>query len=410
MKKFPFLSKPYYIFLSVCLCVLFFIFMPDFSFLNQAHYKIFNPFVNFKNGQENISFFYPDHILVSHDLNEKIVSHSSHKPLEKTSGKPLRIVVLMNYGYYGEKNAAMRIVETMEKKNIEWAIVAHESYKLCQSRHIPVIRHLNPDLVISLHYENKPVTPYCNFLYVHSGEDVYFNKKRSIFPTLLQYDGFLFVGQYDRLKEYIKSQNHPCHHIHTFFSCAETPFTPLQYEKIFYCGGNWDKLRGGKKYAEIYKYLDQKGYLKVYGPGKAWAHSPSYGGFLPDGGDHFKRAIQENGVTLALHSQGHLKSNAPTSRIFEGVSASSLVICDSLPFAGENFGDSFLYIDEKGSAEEIYQAIEKHIKWARENPKQAKQKAQKAHNIFIKKYTLEKEIEKILSLHKKINGTSSEKP
>jgi spore maturation protein CgeB len=110
--------------------------------------------------------------------------------------------------------------------------------------------------------------------------------------------------------------------------------------------------------------------------------------------------MNNTGVTLILHDADHFLGRTPTARIFEAAAASTIIITDRNPFIEKNFRDAVLYIDQEKSAEELFQQIDSHMKWIKDNPEKALLLAKKAHEIFIQKYTLEAQLEKLVNLHK----------
>ena len=55
--------------------------------------------------------------------------------------------------------------------------------------------------------------------------------------------------------------------------------------------------------------------------------------------------------------------------------------------------NSSLYVDH--ARDDLFEQIDAHMRWIKENPEEAKLKALKAHEIFLKKFTLEKQLSKL---------------
>ena len=87
-----------------------------------------------------------------------------------------------------------------------------------------------------------------------------------------------------------------------------------------------------------------------------------------------------------------IKRNGPTGRIFEAAAAGCAIISDRHPFIVQEFGDAVLYIDQEGSSEAIFQAIATHMAWIRSHPEKAQEMAFRCHQIFMEKFTLEKQL------------------
>lgn len=161
---------------------------------------------------------------------------------------------------------------------------------------------------------------------------------------------------------------------------------------LMYCGDKYfENIRSElDKYKVLWKALDKTGYFFVYGTKHAWENLTSYQGRLPADGKSFVDAINQHGIYLVLHDKKHLKEGVPSGRIFEGAAASAVIISDKHPFVKREFKDSVLYIDE--TRDDLFEQIESHMNWIKENPEKAKSKAVKAHSIFLEKFTLEEQL------------------
>jgi hypothetical protein len=89
--------------------------------------------------------------------------------------------------------------------------------------------------------------------------------------------------------------------------------------------------------------------------------------------------IHKAGICLALSSQPHKDAALMSNRLFEGLAAGALIICDENPWARTHFGDTLLYVDLRDGAEVVAQQITAHIEWARQNPEAALALAARAH-------------------------------
>ena len=116
--------------------------------------------------------------------------------------------------------------------------------------------------------------------------------------------------------------------------------------------------------------------------------------------------MQECGIVLVLHSDKHLKGNAPTGRIFEAAAAGCVVISDRHPFVIQEFGDAVLYIDQEGAPEAICQQIQDHLTWIRSHPEKALEMASRCHRIFVSRFTLEKQLLHLKEIYEKIPHSS----
>jgi len=172
---------------------------------------------------------------------------------------------------------------------------------------------------------------------------------------------------------------------------AATSYQPNPVN-LMYCGDKYfENIRSeSDKYKALWKALDETGYFFVYGTKHAWENLTSYQGRLPADGKSFVHAINEHGIYLVLHDEKHLKEGVPSGRIFEGAAASAVIICDNHPFIKREFKDSVLYIDE--TRDDLFEQIEAHMRWIKENPEKAKFKAANAHSIFLEKFTFEEQL------------------
>ena len=112
--------------------------------------------------------------------------------------------------------------------------------------------------------------------------------------------------------------------------------------------------------------------------------------------------LNKHGIALCIHTPFHNKnSGVPGSRIFEIISSGVIAISDNNPFVKKYFADNVLYFDEKKSSEEIFKAIDSHVKWIKLHPLIATKKAKKAHKILQKNFTTEKFVDVLLSFVEK---------
>lgn len=186
--------------------------------------------------------------------------------------------------------------------------------------------------------------------------------------------------------------------------------------KIIYYGINWDKRRAS--YYNLYDNLAKKGIANYYGPFIGWINNYRNGwkGFVTlrcevdenkqpiiEQNDIMINLIKEHGIVLILHSDVHLEADLPSLREFEAAAASSIIISDELPFVKNTFGDNALYIETKDRTEsEIEAQIMKHYEWIRANPEKVKMMTKKAHEIYLKNFTLEKLLIDIAHMHESV--------
>jgi spore maturation protein CgeB len=145
----------------------------------------------------------------------------------------------------------------------------------------------------------------------------------------------------------------------------------------------------------LLKLLDKDGYLKVVGKPGDWD-------FLTNGymGKSTKSTVdymRGSGMVLILHAPDYMIDGVPSPRIFEAAASGAIAITDRHPFIMREFGDSVLYVDHNLPVREMYEQIVQHIRWIKEHGKEANLMAQKAHQIFLDKFTLDKQLETIVN-------------
>jgi hypothetical protein len=189
------------------------------------------------------------------------------------------------------------------------------------------------------------------------------------------------------------------------FHSLATPVLPptLGELKIFYMGINWEKLgQQQSRHQTVLNLLDGTGLLRIYGPEmlrgvKVWDGFQSYQRSLPFDGVSVIEEIHKAGICLALSSQPHKDAALMSNRLFEGLAAGALIICDENPWARTHFGDTLLYVDLRDGAEVVAQQITAHIEWARRNPETALALAARAQEIFKRGYIMDASLAQIYS-------------
>ncbi len=180
------------------------------------------------------------------------------------------------------------------------------------------------------------------------------------------------------------------------------------YNKLFYSlGALWDSTRSQEKYFEFAKNIGQLGIADIYGKrndGKLDIKELIGDGFKDRiKGDHhaFTAVNQQYIGSLITHSNTHIDAGIPSGKIFESVAIRRAVISDEHPWVRKNFGDTVFYVDMANlSAEEITKQIAEHHAWILANPEKSQVMIDAAYKIFIDRFSLEQQVEKILPLVK----------
>ena len=158
------------------------------------------------------------------------------------------------------------------------------------------------------------------------------------------------------------------------------PAGPLPKQlAVMYTGGHWD----GSRHGEIFRGLDGRVPLRLYGPPETWAdRGTSYRGPLPFDGVSVITAIRDAGIALCLHKKAHREANCPSMRLFEAAAAGALIISDDFEFPREWFRDSVLYVDAELPAPMVVEQIVSHVEWMHRNPETADRLAQRSNDLF----------------------------
>jgi phosphoglycerol transferase len=155
---------------------------------------------------------------------------------------------------------------------------------------------------------------------------------------------------------------------------------------IMYAGLHWD----GSRHGAIFRGLDGRVPLKLYGPPHAWGdRGPSYRGALPFDGVSVIGAIRDAGIALCLHKAVQREANCPSMRLFEAAAAGALIITDDFEFPREWFRDSVLYVDAELPAATVVQQVVSHVEWANRNPEAANRLANRSNELFRQRLSLE---------------------
>lgn len=337
---------------------------------------------------------------------------SSYLSLEESDlflSRPSFRVLITHKGGIGEQEMAERIKFAGKSLNLECAnFPMHQNaiYK----RLFPNFRErfatlFHPDIVISLQGD-KIFYPHAkHYIALTHGSNYYFTSS-SILPAhhLIDFDGYLicFPDQ-EKLFTYCNFAEKECHHITWYTTCGRTEFRPPPHFKLFYCGFNMANTTFGTKYKQLFSRLNKTHYFNVYGQKNEWRHTPNcYRGFIKCDGSSLLKIMHDTGVTLILHAPDHFLGQTPTGRIFEACAASTVIISDRHPFIVKHFGNSVLYIDQEKSSEELFQQIDAHMRWIQSHPEESILLAKRSHEIFLQKFTLEMQLEKLLELHKSL--------
>ncbi|MCB1113471.1 MAG: hypothetical protein KDK62_01810 [Chlamydiia bacterium] len=261
-----------------------------------------------------------------------------------------------------------------------------------------------PDFIFSLQQEVDPVPGIPNYLWLSQCEKDLreeFKADPALVERMRGYDGFLLAfDDHGDIKPLFSEYGLSTKIGRWVPSVYQGGFKEIERKHLFYCGANWDKKRSGGDYQEMFKRMDETGYLKVYGLPSKWKHTPrSFGGYLPSDGISLLSAMSDCGIALILHSEAHLKAGATSSRIFEASATSCVTISDPHPFVKKYFGDNVFYLNTDQKGPELFIQIESYINWIRSHPKEANEMALNCYKIASNLFSLEGQLKILVDFH-----------
>ncbi len=168
-------------------------------------------------------------------------------------------------------------------------------------------------------------------------------------------------------------------------------------KKCFFAGINYEEFEG-RNYNTIrfLKLLDRYNLLNLYGPNKDnWKRFMNYKGLIPFDGISLIEKIKESGICLVLSSEDKNIRGICSNRIFEAIAAGAVVISNRNKFIEEYFGDSIHYINMENEIL-AFQEVKKIIDSINTNPSEFIDKHNKRHNIFVKNFLLENELNRFI--------------
>lgn len=173
---------------------------------------------------------------------------------------------------------------------------------------------------------------------------------------------------------------------------------------LFYICCTWGNRFQDEKFRRCLRLLDKEPYVRFYGsPLFQVLYPQSYQGTIPYDDESLYEIAAQAGVTLVLHSSDHNAYGLPSGRIFEAAAASTVIICDQNAFVRENFGDSVLYINTDEDGESIFNQIQRHMDWIKDNRTEALEKAKKANAIYKEKFLLEDQLLRLEEFHDRLS-------
>jgi hypothetical protein len=334
---------------------------------------------------------------------------------EKYKSMPIKdkykIVIVSNNG--GEYSYAEYLKYAAEKNGWEVKIYINNTIGYEES-----LLSFDPDFILYSHHampnENQEISRHrskkyvISFMSLRSMRDDYnfidhknpYLAKKEFYSFISSVDGIITSEkEMDIFRIMFERMNKNFNGIRMFPLAPRIDNVPAEPDKLMWIGTMWDKLRSSERYRNFMVMLSENIPMKSYGRFRDNFYLKEvYDGSMPSAMEIFD-AIRKNGVYLLTHSDSHIDAATPTLRIFEAVAANVVVISDRHPFAIEHFGDNFLYFDQNADSEAMYKQVKAHYDWIKANPEKAKAMAARAHQIFLEKFTVEKDLIRIAKMH-----------
>ncbi len=268
------------------------------------------------------------------------------------------------------------------------------------------IAAMQPDIIITVQHSIKPYKGAPNYRVLDVDYSSYIStdaKGTAKFsnPEMYDFDGFLTAfTELEKAQAIYEANGKQFYGMNWYPTSYKNNYKPSAPTRLFYIGGEYG-IRHAKKYESVIKMLDKQEYLDVAAAKFAWKHELHHlRPQIPFDGFSLIDEFNKTGVALILHDEAHLHGAVPTGRIFEAAAGNSVIISDENGFVKQHFGDNVFYVDVTQDAETMFRQIDQHMQWILKHPVQAKQMANKCHDIFLKKFTLEAQLQKLIQLHK----------
>jgi hypothetical protein len=298
-----------------------------------------------------------------------------------------------------EDEVIARIINTANLLGLECLVLDHMGRDIKSGGRQMTDKDL--DFVIHLHFSTPKSYDIFSFVTIWNPTSFFHDfGYRATAENILTHDDYLSCqspGADLHLERLILDDASHLPSAFTLFHSLATPILPpsLGNFQIFYMGINWEKLgQPQSRHQAVLNLLDKTSLLRIYGPDllrgvKVWDGFASYQRSLPFDGVSVIKEIHEAGVCLALSSEPHKDAALMSNRLFEGLAAGALIICDENPFAKKHFGDTLLYVDTRDGADAVAARIIEHMEWARREPEKALELATQSQNIFKKNFSMD---------------------
>lgn len=261
------------------------------------------------------------------------------------------------------------------------------------------VYRFNPDLILLHTYQDAKLTDFRTFGTL-TAPQAWMSSVDRFTDNISTYDGFICVSS--NLDDYVEAINQSrVDRLDARFCAFTVPATIYSkpclspQSQACYVGTNWDKERHGW----IFKDLASRGLLRCFGPRSSWNYleRSAFGGPLPFDGTSVLRCYSKMGIGLGLNHPDFDREGVPSSRTFEIPASGAVMISAENDFSRTHFGDSFYYVDTKKGEPATCDQLSETISLIRANPTRAIEMSHAAHEIFVKKFSLERMIVNLLS-------------
>jgi hypothetical protein len=340
--------------------------------------------------------------------------------LSQDSSKP-KIAIYSDSSRIGEHVAYIRSIKALNKLGYQYMGASFEEY----SMHFFFTKHIfqtttyllhkiiKPDFSINLTHHTNIIPPGLSLLYLNVPRDISLDVNKGFeprFPHLKDFKGYVDLYSFvndgnEELKKTLVKLGKKDSPIFTAYLAQNDNLLPppAEYKNLVLTGSLWGCSRNSYRVKATLKKLSDNGHLKAYGLKE---HLKFLGdGYLGSIEDHpsksnivdkILQAQNDLGISLLIHNLDHKLEGLPTNRIGEAIMANAVIISDNHPFIKKHFGNNVLYFDVFAEPNEMYDQIAEHLAWIKSNPEKAKQMTQNNHEIFAKKFTLEKQLVKLI--------------
>lgn len=259
-----------------------------------------------------------------------------------------------------------------------------------------------PDVHLAMSFHIDIDLPDPKIMYISVPPEYYVARVQETYTDVKNYNNFLDINLINSNDDWLSPILHK--KINRYYGIVGVPantYKSSEHNRLLIFGSLWGRktnnLYGAinKLAKEDYMFFIKHNYL-ILEDKKIQKFADPADNFL-----ELQERLNQYGIGLCAHSKYHLKAGIPSSRIFEIISSGALAISDLNPFIIKFFGDNVLYYDQTAPADEIYNQINAHVRWAQENPLEANKKARNAHKILQEKFTTELFIEDMIKVFPK---------